>query len=156
MDFGPWIYNHIPQPGYNAGLQMHTPNATRLAAFIQDFTDFSSYTFLINMGYGVDEYVTKGYRTAGYNITSWVTEINALIPALNITTSSGFIAITGPGVDVKNKNWASAEAADYFSLVFMSSAVLPIFTIRMNFFENDTDATLENLLSESYMRTRIN
>lgn len=72
VKFGPWVYNNLPQPGYTAGIQMHSPNATRLSNFITNLTTYSKYSFMINLGSEVDKYASKGFRSSDFNMTKWL------------------------------------------------------------------------------------
>jgi hypothetical protein len=73
-----------------------------------------------------------------------------------VTTATylGTYLISGPGVDSKSSAWV--KNMSLFFAYATTKKVNATFTIQMNYFENNTDATIVNLLSDSYMTKRIN
>ena len=109
----------------------------------------------MSLGEKADTFEARGFRGAGYNLQAWLGEMNTFVAGLNASTSNGKYLIAGPGVSSTASTWINN-----MSLFFQNCSANPQlfchYTIQMNFFENDTDATLANLLSDQYLQARIN
>jgi hypothetical protein len=150
---GKLFYDFLPQPYIMAGIQFERINNTRINSFVVALTAKSFSSFVCQFGEGVDEYVTKGLRPVGYDMQAWIAEVDQFMNMTTASSNEGIFQIAGPGVSVRSTDWIKN-----MSMFFTNCKSRPLdcyFTVTMNFFENDTDCNITNMLSETYLRKRI-
>lgn len=152
ISLGNFVVNYLPQPDYFAGIQFERLNYTRLNSFASTLAAYSYYNFILNFGEAVDTFPGR-VRPANYDLKSWMDEVNTFMKNTTFQSSDGVQIIAGPGVSVNSKAWMN-NASQFFDNCTVDTRC--IFTFTMNFFENDTDCTIENMLSEHYLQTRLN
>lgn len=141
-DTGRMIFDTTLQPAYLAGIRFDSINQTRWNKFISDLYLFShNDTFIMNLGENADTYEARGARPAGYNMQSWIAEMNAFVAAVNTSTATGRYMIGGPGINSNSTAWVN-NMSQVFANCTANPVLSCIFTMQMNFFENDTDVSL--------------
>jgi hypothetical protein len=132
-NLGSFIFQNFEQPSLIAGIRFTSINLTRWKNFFTDLKTLSSGNFIVGLGEYVDTYVSRGFRSAGYDINSYLIEMNNVIVNLTGTSNTTF-TIAGPGVSSNASSWIKN-----MSIFFNACPPNPIecfFTINLNFFEN--------------------
>lgn len=155
-DVGTFVFNTVLQPYFMAGIRFESINQTRWNTFVNDLYLYSyNNTFIMSLGEKADTFEARGFRGVGYNLQTWINEMDAFVKAVNSSTPTGQYYVAGPGVNSYASSWIN-NMSQFWTYCGANSSLFCIFSLQMNFFENDTDATIANLLSEEYFQARIN